>query len=414
MPGFSLGSEVEPMDSLHNSPCSTHSRTRRLLIAALVTALVLTTVTTAGGTRPNPAQAQSGAVWFEPSKPYNDYFADPSVFWDRTSSRYWAFATLTGGAYLPAQWSTDLRTWTARDAYKDPGSIQPADETYRDPFFNHALVDEPSWAAPRDVGHWHLQASIWAPGVARIGGRYLAYHAVRCGTSPGSAGPRACWSSTSPASERFCIGVTGSVRAGGPYYDQRSTPLTCSPDPKGALDPDPFIDRAGRPWLMYKSEGVPGAKPTRLWARRLDRSGAKFASGSRLRMVLETRSNSWEGNVIENPSMVYWPRHKVYVLFYSGNEWRSSNYATGYAICSTPTRCQRTQSSPLLSSTTPAIAARGLVAPGGADGFIDQRGRLQVAFHAYDAATGAGADQPRKLHTMRLALSKDKRRLVPA
>ncbi len=379
-----------------------------LTILAIMATLAgaLTTVTSS----PEPAAAQTG--WFEPSKPYRGYFADPSVFWDRPSGRYWAFATMTGGAYLPAAWSTDLQTWTARDRYSNP-NIQPADETNRDPFFNDALVNEPRWALRQDLGHWHLQTSIWAPGVARIGGRYLAYHAVRCGRTPGSAGPRACWSNTSPASERFCIGVSASAQPQGPYRSQRPTPLACSSDPAGAIDPEPFIDHRGRPWLLFKSEGVPGVKPTRIWARRLDASGIRFAKGSRLRKVLETRANSWEGNVIENPSMVYWPRHNVYILFYSANEWRSANYSVGYAICTTPTRCRRTQLSPLLASTTPAIQARGLLGPGGADAFVDRQGRLQLAFHAFDAATGAGSTQPRRLHTIQLKISKDKQRLQP-
>src|SRR6266542_4245157 len=46
-----------------------------------------------------PAVAYPGAPWFEPGKPYNQNFPDPSVL--RVGDTYYAYGTATGGSYLP-------------------------------------------------------------------------------------------------------------------------------------------------------------------------------------------------------------------------------------------------------------------------------------------------------------------------
>ena len=69
-----------------------------------------------------------------------------------------------------------------------------------------------------------------------------------------------------------------------------------------------------------------------------------------------------------------------YFLFYSGNEWRSGSYRTGYAMCNGPRGpCARPDSQPLLGNTAEWLG------PGGADSFIDADGRLRLAYHAWNA-----------------------------
>ena len=77
------------------SGCAASSRSSRsaLVVAALVA--------------PPPAAAYPGAPWFEPGEPYDDNFPDPSVLYDAATGRYYAYATTTGGAYLPAMSSAD-------------------------------------------------------------------------------------------------------------------------------------------------------------------------------------------------------------------------------------------------------------------------------------------------------------------
>lgn len=132
--------------------------------------LVLTTFAAVLAIVAGPAGAYPGAPWFEPGKAYDDNFPDPSVVVD--GGRYYAYGAPTGGAYLPVMTSTDLVTWTARPVY-DPGA--PLNQ---DPFFNDALPHPASWGVDRNVGG-HLKKELWAPGAAKIGGRWLVYYSVR-------------------------------------------------------------------------------------------------------------------------------------------------------------------------------------------------------------------------------------------
>lgn len=301
---------------------------------------------------PDDVGAYDGAPWFRPSHPYDSNFPDPSIVVG--DGIYYAYGGTTGGAYLPVMTSTDLQTWTARPAY-DPGP--PSND---DPFFNDALPHPASWGVDRPVGG-RLTKEVWAPGAARIGGRWLVFHAVR----------------TRLDRDRFCITVSSSDSPLGPFTDTTDAPLVCDADPNGSIDPQPFVDSDGTPHLLWKSEGVPGSQPTRLWSRRLTASGMAFAPGSTASTLLET-SQGWEGNVIENPSMV---RHggRLY-LFYSANEYRSDRYAIGYARCAGPAGpCTKAADNPLLASTGDRLG------PGGPAAFVDLDGRLRMAYHWWNA-----------------------------
>jgi GH43 family beta-xylosidase len=324
---------------------TTAPRARALLAAAGVLLTALATGVPA-------ASAYPGAPWFEPDKPYTENFPDPDVL--RVDGTYYAYGTSTGGAYLPVMRSTDLRTWIARSAY-DPGP--PLNE---DPYFNDALPYPASWGA--DVNGGRMTKEIWAPGVEQIGGRFVAFYSIRTQISP----------------ERFCISVATASSPEGPFTDSTSGPLVCDPDPKGSIDPEPFVDPAtGTPYLVWKSEGVPGSMPTRIWIRQLSRDGTSFAPGSAPRELLRT-SQGWEGNLIESPSMV---RHdgQLY-LFYSANEWTSADYATGYATCSDVLGpCTKPRGTPLLASSGDRLG------PGAPSAFVDGHGRLQLAHHYWNA-----------------------------
>ena len=319
------------------------TRSRALLTAVGVLLATL-------GVGATPASAYPGAPWFEPDKPYTENFPDPDVL--RVGDTYYAYATSTGGAYLPVMRSTDLRTWVARSAYKHPSSD--------DPYFNDALPQPASWAP--DVNGGRLSKEVWAPGVEQIGGRFVAFYSIRTVANP----------------ERFCISVATSASPEGPFVDNSSGPLQCDSDPKGSIDPEPFVDPAtGTPYLVWKSEGVPGSQPTKIWIRQLAGDGTSFAPGTAQRELLRT-SQGWEGNVIESPSMV---RHNGQLyLFYSANEWRSADYAIGYATCSDVLGpCGKPR-------TTPLIASSGdRVGPGAPSAFVDASNRLQLAHHYWNA-----------------------------
>jgi GH43 family beta-xylosidase len=300
----------------------------------------------------SPADAYPGAPWFRPSRVYTENFPDPSVI--RVGGTYYAYATATGGAYLPVMTSTDLVTWTARPAY-NPGAPLNSD-----PFFNDALPYPAAWAVDRP-GTGRMSKEVWAPGVAAIGGRYVAFYAAR----------------VSLARDRFCISVATASSPLGPFTDNTSGPLVCDSDPNGSIDPQPFVDDDGTPWLVWKSEGVPGFAPTNIWARRLAPDGTSFAPGSSPVSLLVT-SQGWEGNVIENPSMV---RHRGQLyLFYSGNERRSAAYAVGVATCASVLGpCRKLDTNPIIAS------GGNRLGPGAPSAFIDAGGQLRVAYHWWNA-----------------------------
>jgi hypothetical protein len=304
------------------------------------------------------ATAYPGAPWFQPSTTYldlsrpdaqNNNFPDASIISD--GGTYYAYSAPTGGAYLPVMASTDLVHWTARPAY--PGGM------FGDPYFNDAMPTAYPWGVDRP-GSGRMTKELWAPGAARIGGNVVVFHAVRMSLS----------------TDRFCIGASVSPDPLGPFTPVGSGPLVCGVqgDPNGSIDPQPFVDVDGRAYLVWKSEGVPGSQPTRIWSQPLDGSGTAFAPGSSPHALLET-SAPWEGDVIENPAMVRWNGRLL--LFYSANEWTSANYAIGYAECpSVDGPCTKvTNGGPLLGSNGTRLG------PGGPAPFVDASGRLRLGYH---------------------------------
>ena len=318
-------------------------------------ALLLLALAVLAVARADPAAAYAGAPWFKPSTVYTSNFPDPSIV--RNGSTYYAYGTSTGGAYLPIMSSTDLRTWVARPKY-DPGPPLNSD-----PFFNDGLRKPAQWAPDRNVGG-RLKKEIWAPGAAKIGSGHVVFYSVRQRLDR----------------DRFCISVATSSSPLGPFDDNTTGPLVCDADPNGSIDPQPFVDPAdGKPYLLWKSEGVPGSTPTRIWVRQLNGAGTGFATGSAPRELLRT-SQGWEGNVIENPAMVR-SGGKLY-LFYSGNEHLSADYAIGYAVCSSMAGpCTKSGTNPILHKGSRA----GRLGPGAPAPFVDANGQLQLAYHWWNA-----------------------------
>jgi len=324
-------------------------------LGALVAAVVAAVVGALAAV-PSPAAAYPGAPWFEPGARYDANFPDPSVLYDAASGRYYAYATTTGGAYVPAMSSADAATWTARDRYAQPDCVPHPD----DPYFNDALPCPAAWSP--DVFGGRLSKHVWAPGVERIGSQWVLFYAAR----------------VSAGAERFCLSVATASSPLGPFTDSTTGPLHCDADPNGSIDPEPFVDpTTGVPYLIWKSEGVPGRAPTRLWVRQLRADGTGFAPGSAAREVLAT-SQPWEGDVIENPSMVRYGGR--WLLFYSANEWDSAAYATGVAFCDSPTGpCYKSPANPVLASSG------SMLGPGGPDAFVDAQGSLRLAHHYWNA-----------------------------
>jgi beta-xylosidase len=253
---------------------------------------------------------------------------DPAVL--DTGHGWVLFSTQVGFLNVPAATSPDLATWSA-------------------PF--DALPVLPAWA------EW---GSTWAPGAfERPGGGYALFFAAR-----------------SRAIGVQCIGVATSPTPTGPFVSAGQQPLVCQPELGGAIDPAPFVDVDGTPYLVWKADGNAIGIQSTLFAQRLDPGGTALVGEP---VALLRSGAAWERPLIENPALAV--SGGRYVLLYSGGWWESAGYATGYAVCAGPL-------GPCTKVTEAASAhdgEDGEAGPGGATVLTGPAGDQWIAYHAWDA-----------------------------
>ena len=185
------------------------------------------------------------------------------------------------------------------------------------------------------------------------------------------------------ASGSQCVGRATSASAEGPFADERTSPLICQPG--GSIDPSPFVAADGSLWLLFSNT----SGTTSIWSVRLSPDGRSPASGST--KLLTTASGSWEGPLIEAPTMISSPSGVE--LFYSANPFDTPSYSVGVARCDGPAGpCSRIYSTPLLATRST------MAGPGGQTPFQDAAGNWQVAFHAW---TSPKIGYPAGLRTLR-------------
>jgi hypothetical protein len=322
---------------------------RALAVAGLAALTAAASVVTAPS-----ASAYGGAPWFEPGKPYDQNFPDPHVI--RVGNEYYAYATGTGGAYLPVSRSTDLQTWVAREAYDPGGGL-----AQKYPGFNDALPYVASWGQHADTD-MHMTSWVTAPGVTQIGSTFVVYYGL--------------WAAKNP--DKHCISVATSSSPKGPFTDRTSAPLSCESDAPGDIDPYPFVDPAtGTPYLLWASKGSTARTTTKIFSRQLTPDGLAFAPGSVRHTLIDT-TQAWEGSMIENPAIIRYA--DKYFLLYSGNDWWTDRYAVGYAECAGPLGpCRKPQNGPILGNHADRLG------PGGQSVFVDTAGRLRMAYHYWRA-----------------------------
>jgi len=251
-------------------------------------------------------------------------FPDPDVL--RVGAAYVAYATNSATGNVQMIESTDLAHWQV---------------------LGDALSHLPPWAQA---------GATWAPGVFALGGSVLLYYAAddrRTGDE--------------------CISVAVATQPQGPFVDSSTAPLVCQTALGGSIDPSPFVDAGGTPYLTWKSEGS-GTQPPTIWSQQLAPDGTVLVGAGPTALLRPTQD--WEGGVVEGPTMVL--EAGRYDLFYSANQWNGDHYAIGVAQCAGPTGpCTKPLDAPILASQST------LVSPGGPSLFTDTEGRLWIAFHAY-------------------------------
>ncbi len=258
--------------------------------------------------------------------PYD--FPDPFIL-PVGGGTYYGFATNSAAGNIQIIRSTDLTHWVT---------------------VGDALPHEPAWAAPD---------ATWAPSVLQRGATYLLYY-----------------SAVYTPTGQQCISEAVATQPQGPYVDNSALPLMCQTALGGSIDPTPFVDANGTPYLVWKSQGA-GSQPATLWSQQLTPDGTALVPG--VATPLLSPSQAWQGGVVEGPSMTLVGGQ--YLLFYSANNWETDRYAIGVADCAGPMGpCRDLSTDPLLGSQA------SFSGPGGPSVFTDPQGHLWMAFHAWRPA----------------------------
>jgi len=283
-------------------------------------------------------------------------FPDPMVA--PTPTGFAAYATNSGfGPHVPTATSTSLRQWT-------PGP--------------EALARTPAWAGGAPFAYW-------APAVHQFGSIWVLYF-----TAPHAIGVQ-------------CIGVATAANPLGPYEPNNAGPIVCQGTLGGSIDPSVVVDRAGMPWLLWKSDGNCCQLPVYVWSQRLAVDGLSLEAGTSPTAILGV-DQGWEDGssggrepwkrLVEAPAMVDYGG--TYWLFYSGSWWDSVNYAVGFARCTSPAGgCVKPRDGPILKGSVQGAG------PGGAEVFSQAGGQKWLVYHAWAFAAPSYASGGSR--TMRLS-----------
>jgi beta-xylosidase len=183
----------------------------------------------------------------------------------------------------------------------------PTGDIFNGDYLGDALPTLPAWT---------VKGFQWAPAVwARPDGTFVMYYATPAPASDGL--PR-----------RQCISRAVADAPAGPFTDDSSAPFICPTDQGGAIDPSVFVDQ-GRPYLLWKADGDCCGLPTPIYSQPLSADGLTTAGPA---VPLITDDQAWENHIVEGPSMVRFG--STYELFYSANDWDTSHYSVGIALCS--------------------------------------------------------------------------------
>ncbi len=268
-------------------------------------------------------QALQGLGKGAPVFPFD--FPDPDVI--RVANTYYGYATNSAVGNIQMIQSSDLVHWTVD---------------------GNALPHLAQWAFP---------GNTWAPGVFELGGTFVMYYAAVDGLTG-----------------KECISVAVAIDPRGPFVDNTTAPLVCQLDLGGSIDPSPFVDSMGTPYLTWKSQGENRQPPT-IWSQQLGADGTTLVDQAPTALLQP--SQGWEAGVVEGPAVLHWSGQ--YYLFYSANNWNSASYAIGVAVCRGPTGpCSKPFDHSIVLSQGAAMSG-----PGGPSLFTDTQGGLWIAFHAW-------------------------------
>ena len=276
--------------------------------------------------------------------------ADPTVFF--FEGTYYLYGTDKAGQGFEVYTSKDLQRWAGPQGKRDGFALRK--------------------------GESFGQRGFWAPQVFYHRGKfYMAY----------------------TADEQIALATSDSPL--GPFT--QNTPRKISGDTR-QIDPFVFFDDDGKIYLYH----VRLDEGNKLYVAEM-RSDLSDIKPKTLRPCLKL-DQQWEDTgrarwpVMEGPTVIKHGKH--YYLFYSANDFRSPDYAVGYAVAPTALGPWKKPSrQPLLSRHV--IDASG---PGHGDLFKDAQGAWRYVFHVHASPVVA---QPRRTAMVTIRFVRDSGREAP-
>lgn len=254
------------------------------------------------------------------------YEADPTIYYE--NGMYYLYGT-SGDTGILVYQSTDLKSWTG-----------PVGKTE-----GYALMKGKSFGT----------TGFWAPQVFKYKeSYYMAY----------------------TANEQIAIAKSNSPL--GPFVQDTFKHLSGTGK---QIDPYVFFDTDGKPYLYH----VKLQNGNRIFVSQMDDELKDVISGTTKECVSGTEQ--WENTehtgwpVTEGPTVV--KKDKYYYLIYSANDFRSKDYAVGYAIATSP-------AGPWKKYNDNPIISRGKLGANGTghgDLFKDQSGKYRYVMHTHFSAT---------------------------
>ena len=243
----------------------------------------------------------------------------------------------------------------------------------------------PSIPAGQSVRPWQTNSTQNAPGVFKVGSRYIMYYTAQAVAGHGG---------------HYCLSRATASKPAGPFVDQSSGPWLCMDNLGGVIDPSPYVDGHGRPWLVFKTYDLVehGSQPSQIFVIKLTPDGLSPAGSPISILNQNTLSSPYE--TAENPQMLY--VQGKYMLLFSRGGWATSSYRQGYATCNGPVGpCRESQAAFLTSYGR-------VLGPGGGTIFSDKAGRRWIAYQGWNGTPGCtgaqGAACARKLYVASISL----------
>ena len=276
------------------------------------------------------AYSNTSEIWMVKGKYHADlpqqakviYEADPTIFFD--NGTYYLYGTSSNSGFLVYA-SKDLRSWTGPVGKNDGYALRKGDA--------------------------YGTKGFWAPQVFKQGGTYyMAY----------------------TADEQIAIAKSNSPL--GPFTQTIKKPISGTGK---QIDPFLFFDSDGKPFLYH----VKLQEGNRIFVSEMNSDLTDVMNGTAKECI--SGSEKWENTentnwpVTEGPTVV--KQGKYYFMVYSANDFRSSDYAVGYATALSPKGpWTKYSGNPIISKKTVKHSGTGH-----GDLFKDAAGNYRYVMHTH-------------------------------